>query len=368
MKRLAVIPSDALDDYLKQGMSPQWLEEYYNPGNFFDEVYVLSELEKDREYFLGMKTVHTQAGDFSARVRDLKIDVVRAYGGNWACSMACDNKVENVPVIVSVHDKDPARLYDSIKNADVVWSVSRVVQQLVATKFKNKDRQWLLPNRVNMDVMHPRNPQELIALNALYPFKYKILFVGRLSKEKNLDTLIKAIGILGPNYGAVIIGSGDSMPYMELAHGHRVQQRVFFVESVAHEELSLYYSWADCMCTPSRAEGFGMVFIEAMACGGVVATSNIPPMNEYIVDGQNGLLIDDYQDAPSVAMGIRRACETDSLRALVKSKARGSVMSFEKKHIEKMESDYYQRVLSMRDKGEFKPSFWQQWLTRNKKK
>lgn len=353
MKRLAVIPSDRIEDYLKQGMSPQWLKEYYNPQKFFDEVYLLSELEKDQDECLGMKVIHTPAKDFAGRIKDLKIDVVRAYGGNWACDVACQNKADGVPVIVSVHDKDPARLYDSVGKADLVWCVSDAVKSLVAKKFSAREKIWVLPNRVDMEVMRPRQPFEYHDLSSQYVFKHKVLFVGRLTPDKNLETLIKAIGILGENYCAVVVGSGDRAPYLELARGHRVDKRIFFVESVPHEDLSVYYSWADCMCTPSRQEGFGLVFIEALACRSFVVTSAVPPMTEYIKDEENGLLVPDFLGGHSIAQAIRRACEDKNLRERVRSNARASVDRFEKSRVAQQEAEYYQKVLAMKEKNEF---------------
>src|SRR6185436_7443513 len=124
MKKLAVIPSDSIDDYLKGGYSKAWLKAYYNPCQFFDEVYLLSPLENNHPELLGMKVIQTQEHELRKRIKDLEINVVRAYGGNWACRMACEHKVSGVPVVVSVHDTNPSILYDSIKKADVVLCVA----------------------------------------------------------------------------------------------------------------------------------------------------------------------------------------------------------------------------------------------------
>jgi len=348
MKRLAVIPSDAIDDYLKGGYSEKWLRDYYNPCKFFDEVYLLSPLEVDHPDLLGMKVIHTPPEDLKKRIKELRIDIVRAYGGNWAARAACDNKVKGVPVVVSVHDTNPAVLYDSIKKADVVWCVAKIVGELVSTKFTNKEHIWLLPNRVDFEMMRPVPKSGWKGLDGQFSFKYKVLLVGRLTKQKNLDTLLKALKLLGEDFCVIAIGRGENSFYQDMAKEEGVFPQCFFINSVKHEELCIYYSFCDCMCTPSRWEGFGMVFIEALACEAIVVTSDIAPMNEFITDAHNGLLVQDYENPVKLAEVIKKACTDQTLRAHLKANARKSVEPFERSRIDQLEADYYKKVLEMR--------------------
>lgn len=349
MKRLAVIPSDPIDEYLKRGYSVTELEEYYNPCKYFDEVYLLSDLEKDQANRLGMKVIHTPAKALRRRLKELNIDVVRAYGGNWACARACEHKVPGIPVVVSVHDARADRIYEPIQMADVVLCVSEVVKEAVLKKYKNPGRIWLLPNRVDFAVMRPCASEEFRDLEGKFFFRYKILFVGRLSEEKNPDTLIKALKILGEEFGVIAVGRGDKEFYRALAREENVSGQIVFIDSVFHDDLARYYSLADCTCIPSRSEGFGIVFIEALACGAVVVTSNIPPLNEYIKNRENGLLIDHYNDPHALAAGIKEACCAPVLRQTIKNNARRSVMYFEKGRVDHLEAAYYQKVLDTKE-------------------
>ncbi len=352
-KRLAVIPSETIALYLETGYGAKWLEEYYNPGKYFDEVYLLSPLEKDNPHLLAMKVINTRPEQLKSRLKELKIDIIRAYGGYWACDMACNNKVSGVPVVVSVHDTNPELLHNSIKKADAVICMSSAVKQLVLSKFKQPDRIWILPNRVHFDVMRPYLPDEFAHLNNNYPYNYKILHVGRKAKQKNLDTLIKSLRILGDEYCLLAVGKGNADEYIKLAKEEGVFELCYFIEAIKSEELSRYFSWADCMCTPSRWEGFGMVFIEALACETVVVTSDIAPMNEYIQHMQNGLLVKDYEDPQPLAQMIRIACTDQTVRETLIRNARSSVEKFEKKRVDAMEVEYYKKILTMKDKGDF---------------
>ncbi len=362
MKRLAVIPSDTIEDYLNGGYSQEWLAAYYNHCRFFDEVYLLSPLEKDKNNLLGMKAIQTQPGDLKRRIKELQVDVVRAYGGNWACRMACDHKVPGVPVIVSVHDTNPDILYDSIKKADVVLCVSRSVERLVRTKTRDTANVWILPNRVDVDMMKPVLKDSLNHLDKAFPCRYKILHVGRLVPQKNLDTLLKALPILGKEYGVLAVGKGDQKYYQTLARELQVDHQVSFIDSIPHEKLAQYFSWCDCMATPSRWEGFGMVFIEALACGAVVVTSDIAPMNEFIRHEENGLLVKDYENPAELAATVKIACTDEALRKQLKAQARKTVESFDRTKIDRMEAEYYQRVLEMKTEKAFDQSMWKNIL------
>lgn len=352
MKRLAVIPSDPLKEYFDRGYSFDWLEHYYNPCKYFNEVYLLSELEADNASLLGMRVIHTPARELTRRIQKLNIDVVRAYGGNWACAVACEHKVHGVPVVVSVHDTNPTMMYDSIKKADFVFCVSKAVKDMVAKKFQEPEKLWILPNRVNFEVMRPCSKEEINNLIGKFSFQYKVLHVGRLTPQKNLDTLIKALKILGPEFCVIAVGQGDKDYYLALAEEQGVKHQIFFIDAVEHNELAGYYSMVDCMCTPSCWEGFGIVFIEALACEAVVVTSSIAPMNEYIVDGENGLLVTDFENPQAMAQVIQKACCDQELRKKLKSAARESVRRFEKSKIDQLEAGYYEKIMMMKKKNE----------------
>jgi glycosyltransferase involved in cell wall biosynthesis len=362
-KRLAVIPSDPIEAYKNKGIE-SWLVDYYNPLHFFDNVYLLSPLEKEEKNEFGMAVIPTKPDRLKNRIKELAIDLVRAYGGYWACDMACNNKVKGIPVVVSVHDTNDKLLHNSIQKADVVLCVSEAVERLVLTRFKNLDRVWILPNRVNLDVMRPHSDDEFDHLNNRYPFKYRILHVGRKSKEKNLDTLIKTLKILGNEYCLIATGIGDTDEYEKLAKMEGVREQCYFIESIPNTELPIYYSWADCMCTPSRWEGFGVVFIEALACEAIVITSDIAPMNEYIEHTRNGLLVKNYENPRALAEMIKVACNNKQLRESLKINARRSAERFEKNVIDRLEVDYYKKILLMRKIGEFSKPYWSRLFLR----
>ncbi len=348
IRRLAVVPSDPLQAYVAKGRE-SLLQDYYNPGGFFDEVYCLSPLETEEVHKYGMVILPTKAEELAGRLRDLDIDVIRAYGGYWACDFACQNKAAGTPVVVSVHDTNPDLLFESIKQADFVMCVSNPVRNLVLSKGVLPGRIIPFANRVDLDIFKPsRDPQARSDFEKLFPGKYRILHIGRRQEEKNLDTLIKALAYLPEEYTAIFIGQGDLEPFTRLARENNVVDRCHFIDSIPNQLLPEYYSFCDCFCTPSRWEGFGIVFIEAMACEAVVVTSDIAPMNEFITNGVSGVLVKNYEDPLSLAMAIRRVCTYESLRKKLKSNARQAVLPFSKEKIDELEANIYRDVLKTR--------------------
>ncbi|MFP4380624.1 MAG: glycosyltransferase [Candidatus Sumerlaeia bacterium] len=345
MTTLAVIPSDPMSAYEAVGCHV-WAEAYYNPGNAFDKVFLFSPLEKEAKFQYGMETIPTKPGQLPGRIRENAVDIVRAYGGYWACDMACKNKVKGIPVVVSVHDTNPDELYNSVAKADYVFCMSRAVRELVLTKFPHEERVWILPNRYDARVMRPMPEEDFSDLDAEYPWKYKLLCVGRLAEQKNQDNLIRALKILGPDYGCIFVGRNDPSELQKLANEEGVADQCRFVESIRNDLLPRYYNWCDAMVTPSRWEGFGIVFIEALASGAIVVTSNVGPMNEYITHEKNGLLVDDYENPKALAEMTIRACTDDELRERLRENAPGSVSRFEKERVDALEAGYYHRILA----------------------
>lgn len=354
LRRLAVVPNDPLAAYLAGGYEAAWLQEYYNPGRFFDEVYALSPVEEEERHEFGMNIIPTAQNELSHRIKELGIDVVRAYGGTTACDFACWSKVSGVPVVVSLHDTRPDWVHASIRRADVVLCVSDAVKRAALEKFPRMDRLWMRPNGVDFDVMRPYAPEELADLDADCPFKYRIVHVGRKVRQKNLDTLIKALKILGEDYGLWAIGRGDEREYMALAQDQGVFARCRFVDSIPNRDVARYCSWADCFCNPSRWEGMSFALIEALACNAVVVVSDISEMSQYVTYGENGLLVKNYEDPAALAEAVRLACTDKSVRERLQRNARRSVEQFENGRIESLEAGYYQRILDMKTAGAFR--------------
>lgn len=349
MKKLVFFPSDPIIAYIKTGKTYDYLDQYFNPGGYFDEVYCLSPWGDVKEETIGkIRYIKASPYKYARIIKRIKPDVVRGYGGYHCSDWVSINKVEGIPTVVSVHDPNPKLIHDSLKYADGIICMSKVVADAVKTLVPDVTSNiWVMPNRIDTKLFAKKCDNDFFdKLNDKYGHAKHILHVGRKAEEKNVDTVIKSLKYVSDNAHCIFVGRGGSEKYKQLAIEEGVIGRCFFEESVKNEELPLWYSWADCMCTPSRWEGFGYVFIEAAACESGIVTSNIAPMNEYLTDGLDSILVDDYEDPKKIADAINRVLSnTDEIQQM-KRVARKVGLKFSKETIDKEEIAIYEKMIS----------------------
>jgi D-inositol-3-phosphate glycosyltransferase len=126
-----------------------------------------------------------------------------------------------------------------------------------------------------------------------------VLYVGRIEPLKGIDILIRACGLLDEEriaFKLLIVGGDDKSSFERqnlelLAKTLGIEDRVTFTGAVSHDLLPLYYSAADVCAIPSYYESFGLVAIEAMACGTPVVATRVGGLTSTIRDGETGYLI-----------------------------------------------------------------------------
>jgi len=346
MNRLVVVPSDPIAEYEKAGYD--WLERYFNPMSMFDEVIALSPLEQGERKAHGMTIRGVKDGQFKSLLNSLRPQVVRAYGGYWPSDFVARNRLADIPVVVSVHDSRPDLVHESLRFADRVLCTSGIVQKQVLAQGVEQQRTRILPNRIDMNIFAPVTDSGKIGeVAGKFPPGRHILHVGRKSEQKNLDTVIRALKRLPEDYSCVFVGIGDREPYVSIAREEGVAKRCFWVESVKNSELPAWYSWCDCLCTPSRWEGFGIVFIEAAACGAPIVTSDLAPMNEYLSADQSACLVREYENPEAIALAIRKVCEDPSYRKKISEGAMKAAEPFDRKRVDESEVAIYREAMGL---------------------
>lgn len=125
-----------------------------------------------------------------------------------------------------------------------------------------------------------------------------VLFVGRIEAAKGVDLLLSAAAELAsePPFQVLIVGgdgtgNGETERLRSVALSLGLGHRVNFLGPVEHDRLPLFYNAADVCVVPSYHESFGLVALEAMACGTPVVASDVGGLRETVKDGITGYLI-----------------------------------------------------------------------------
>jgi D-inositol-3-phosphate glycosyltransferase len=193
----------------------------------------------------------------------------------------------------------------------------------------------VVPCGVDLDVFHPMDKDTARKQLGLADDERIILFVGRIEPLKGIDILISAAAQLHEEadfFHAVIVG-GDARAetrvreLKSLATNLGVEHHVTFVGAVDHERLPLYYSAADVCVVPSFYESFGLVAVEAMACGTPVVASRVGGLVTTVRDGETGYLVP-WRCPEPFAERLDLLLRNDELRASLGGAAREAVQRF----------------------------------------
>ena len=185
-------------------------------------------------------------------------------------------------------------------NAITVNSVSKI--RYIKERYPLlKSRTFFIPNIINIDRFN-------LVTKELCSKRIRISFVGRISPEKNLINLIKAVKIVtdkGHEVNLSLTGAANSKGYMleitSLISALDLQHIVSY--DGLTKDVTEVYRKTDLLCLVSIFEGFSNVLSEAISCGLPVIASNIEENRLLVEDGVNGFLIDP-NDATSLADGI----------------------------------------------------------------
>jgi D-inositol-3-phosphate glycosyltransferase len=167
-----------------------------------------------------------------------------------------------------------------------------------------------------------------------------LLFVGRIDPVKGLDTLLEAVKLLERRAGLrllVVGGSPPGTPPRQIDHDERglrdlarrlgVDDRVRWLGPIEQERLPHYYGAADVVVVPSRYESFGLVALEALACGAAVVASRVGGLPTIVRDGENGLLVP-WRTPEAFAERIEQILEDPGLAARLRAAAPKSMARF----------------------------------------
>ena len=190
----------------------------------------------------------------------------------------------------------------------------------------------IVPCGVDLELFCPMKQSTARRQLGFNPDDTLALFVGRFDSMKGLDRLLEAMRYLRHRRQLRLIivgGDGGHTPeeqkLLGVARTFGVDDSIAFMGRIEQEELPVFYNAADVLVMPSYYESFGLVSLEALACGVPVVATPVGVMDAIIKDGQNGQLVADG-DAKSLATAIDRV--TSRLPALSADAIRQTVQVF----------------------------------------
>ena len=153
-----------------------------------------------------------------------------------------------------------------------------------------------------------------------------ILYIGRINRRKNIETLIRALNQTDEMH-LVIVGKKDNqnIDLMKMIGKLNIQDRVIFTGHLADNDTPLLYAMANIFCFPSFAEGFGLPPVEAMASGTPVIVSNTTVMPEICGDA---CLYFDPKNIGELASQIKKLTKDEDLYSKLKEKGIERAKSF----------------------------------------
>lgn len=201
----------------------------------------------------------------------------------------------------------------------------------------------VIPPGVDLARFRPIDPLEAKAFIDVPAEKRLVVFVGRIEPLKGIDTLLRAMKVVADECGGcegltlAIIGGDASMPVeemtAEMARLHRlraelgIEELVTFLGKRGQDTLPYYYSAAEVVVMPSHYESFGMVALEAMACGTPVIASRVGGLRFSVIHGYTGLHVP-VGNPDALASAIIKLFKNDALRWQLEANSRKVAQNF----------------------------------------
>jgi alpha-maltose-1-phosphate synthase len=254
--------------------------------------------------------------DLAMAIDPVEADVVHCH--TWYTHLAAIlvQQAYGIPLVVTVHSLEPMRPwkreqlaggYDvstwvertALELADAVIAVSQGTRDDVLRLFAvSPERVHVIHNGIDADFFAPDPATDVLDRYGVDRSVPYILFVGRITRQKGIVHLVRAIRHLDPGIDAVLCAGQPDTPEIAremeeaVASARAAHANVVWIpEMVSREAVRQLYSHAALFVCPSVYEPFGIINLEAMACERAVVATSVGGIPEVVIDGETGTLV-----------------------------------------------------------------------------
>jgi starch synthase len=254
--------------------------------------------------------------DLAMAIDEVEADVVHCH--TWYTHLAgiLVKQAYGIPLVITVHSLEPLRPwkreqlgggYDvstwvertALELADAVIAVSHGTRDDVLRLFEvAPERIHVIHNGIDAEFFSPdpaTDALERYRIDRNVPY---VLFVGRITRQKGIVHLVRAIAHLDPGIGVVLCAGQPDTPEIgremeeAVAAARATHANVVWIpEMVSREAVRQLYSHAALFVCPSVYEPFGIINLEAMACERAVVATAVGGIPEVVADGETGVLV-----------------------------------------------------------------------------
>lgn len=230
-----------------------------------------------------------------------------------------------LPLVITVHSLEPLRPwkreqlgggYDftvwlektALEMADAVIAVSAQTQADVERLFQVRaDRLRVIYNGVDLEEYRKTNSTAALTKYGIDGGKPFLLFVGRITRQKGIIHLVRAIEFMDTGFQIVLCAGAPDTPEIGAEMEEAVEKMkakrsgIIWIDDMVDKQTAReLYSHAAVFCCPSIYEPFGIINLEAMACETAVVATAVGGIKEVVVDGQTGFFvpIDQMEQSP----------------------------------------------------------------------
>lgn len=234
-----------------------------------------------------------------------------------------------VPMVLTVHSLEPLRPwkreqlgggYDftvwlektALEMADAVIAVSEETKFDLLRLFQlDPHKIHVIHNGIDPDEYQKVDRPDVLRKHGVNPDQPFVLFVGRITRQKGIIHLVRAIEQMHPGYQVVLCAGAPDTPEIAaemqaaVAAAQAKRDGVVWIQAMLPlEEKIAMYSHAEVFCCPSIYEPFGIINLEAMACETAVVASAVGGIKEVVVHNETGLLVplDQQTESPFEAL------------------------------------------------------------------